>query len=108
MLSDFFEFLNKKNIVNTGIGIVVGTQVRNITDTVSRNIIFPIVEKSLPKDAKLKEAQIELIGIKFKIGELIIKIIESLLILFLIYVIFKINKKIEASKGLFNLFGLFR
>ena len=105
---DFISFLNKRNIINTGIGIVVGTQVRTITDVIVRNLINPIVNKSLPKNIELEKVEVELIGIKFKIGEIINKLLEFFIIMFLIYQVYRIHKEIEASKTIWNLFGLFQ
>jgi large-conductance mechanosensitive channel len=105
---EFFDFLNKRNIINTGIGIVVGTQVRTITDIIVRNLINPIVNKSLPKNIELEKIDVNLLGIKFKIGEIINKLLEFFLIMFLIYQIYRIHKEIEASKTIWNLFGLFQ
>jgi large-conductance mechanosensitive channel len=105
---DFINFLNKKNIINTGIGIVVGTQVRSITDVIVRNLINPIVNKSLPKHIELEKIEVYLLGIKFKIGEIINKLLEFFIIMFLIYQIYRIHKEIEASKTIWNLFGLFQ
>jgi large-conductance mechanosensitive channel len=105
---EFFDFLNKRNVINTGIGIVVGTQVRTITDVIVRNFINPIVNKSLPKNIELEKIEVNLLGIKFKIGEIINKLLEFFIIMFLIYQIYRIHKEIEASKTLWNLFGLFQ
>lgn len=105
---EFFDFLNKRNVINTGIGIVVGTQVRTITDVIVRNLINPIVNKSLPKNIELEKIEVNLLGIKFKIGEIINKLLEFFIIMFLIYQIYRIHKEIEASKTLWNLFGLFQ
>jgi large-conductance mechanosensitive channel len=105
---DFINFLNKRNIINTGVGIVVGTQVRTITDVIVRNLINPIVNKSLPKNIELEKVEVNFLGIKFKIGEIINKLLEFFLIMFLIYQIYRIHKEIEASKSIWNLFGLFQ
>jgi large-conductance mechanosensitive channel len=105
---DFINFLNKKNIINTGIGIVVGTQVRTITDVIVRNLINPIVNKSLPKNIELEKVEVELFKIKFKIGEIINKLLEFFIIMFLMYQVYRIHKEIEASKTIWNLFGLFQ
>jgi large-conductance mechanosensitive channel len=105
---DFINFLNKRNIINTGVGIVVGTQVRTITDVIVRNLINPIVNKSLPKNIELEKVEVNFLGIKFKIGEIINKLLEFFLIMFLIYQIYRIHKEIEASKSIWNLFGIFQ
>lgn len=107
-IKDFFNFLNKKNVITTGIGIVVGTQIRNITDVFVKNLINPIVNNSLPKNIELEKIEYEVFNIKFKIGEIINKILEFFIIMFLIYNIFILQKKIEKSKSLWNLFGLFQ
>ncbi|ULY68500.1 hypothetical protein [Chlorella virus XW01] len=104
---DFIDFLNKRNIINTGVGIVVGTQVRTITDVIVRNVINPIVNKTLPTNIELDKIELEVLTIKFKVGEIINKLLEFFLIMYLIYQIYRIHKEIEASKSLWNLFGMF-
>lgn len=104
---DFFNFLNKRNVINTGIGIIVGTQIRSITDVVVRNLINPIVNKSLPRNMELEKIEITIFDIKFKIGQILNKLLEFFIIMFIIYNIFQLQKKIEASNSIWNMFGLF-
>jgi large conductance mechanosensitive channel len=105
---DFINFLSKRNVINTGIGLIIGNQIRIITEIFVKNVINPIVNNSLPKNVKLEKIELKIFNINFKIGEIINKILEFLIIMFIIYNIFQLQKTLENSKSIWNLFGIFK
>jgi large-conductance mechanosensitive channel len=88
-LKDFRDYLKDRNIINLIIALVVGTHISKISNEITQSIISPIIEKSsIFYNFKLENLTYNILNIEFKIGKLLILIIENILILFIIYIFF--------------------
>ena len=111
-LSGFITFLLDKNIVQTGIGIIIATQISKLTNIFVDTIINPIVNKiTLGTVDDINQWEINLFDINIKIGIIISSIINFLLIALIIYNVWKlsqntkfdfINDLLEESKNSFD------
>jgi large-conductance mechanosensitive channel len=74
------------------IGIIIATQISNLTTSFNNNIIQPIIEKSsILWNNKLENYKYNILGVEFKLGKIIIDLIKCLIILVCIYFIWKIS-----------------
>jgi large conductance mechanosensitive channel len=110
--ADFMTFLLERNIFQTGVAFVIAAQVNKFMLDIMNSLISPIVSKALDVNSKskLENKTLRLFGIEFKIGILIMSIINFLVIMLLIFYIFKLSNSGKSImqqftgkiKGLFN------
>jgi large-conductance mechanosensitive channel len=103
MYEGFLAFLLDRNILSVGIGLIIATQLSKISNSFIESIVSPIINKVIGSNTDtLKEYRIEIFGIKFEIGNLLINIINLIFIIFLIYFIWRFSfifdKKIGEQK----------
>jgi large-conductance mechanosensitive channel len=104
-LKDFIKFLLEKNILQTGIGLLIASQVGKLTTAVTEFIITPILEKiNIFYDGKFENLTYTIIGIDFKIGQFLLIIIQLLLTLICVYFLWKLtlNANINSIDQLIN------
>lgn len=107
-LVGFLKFLLDKNIIQTGIGIIIATQISKLTNVIVDAFINPIVKRlSIGTIDDINEWELEIFDIKIKIGLILSTIINFLLITLVVYYIWKfsqntkfdfINDLLEDSK----------
>jgi large-conductance mechanosensitive channel len=87
----FFNFLFKHDIVNIGIGLILASQLGNIVKIISEELVAPIINKiTVSQTKKLEDYKITVLGMEFKIGNILIVIINFMLMLLIIYYIYKL------------------
>lgn len=96
-LIGFLNFLLEKNVFQTGLAFVLGSQVNAVVLKFVTTIINPIVDKVVQEETKTKTTKI--FGVEFKTGELSLALINFILVLFFLYYLYKIS---DSSKSLFQ------
>lgn len=101
MLLDFLKnnvtgiltFLFEKNIIQTMVGLIIASQVSKVTNVLSDVIISPTIQViSFGEFSKLEDFKIHLFGVEFKIGLLIITLVNLLIVLIIVYYIWKLSR----------------
>lgn len=92
----FKDFLRENDAFISAIAIIIATQIKNFADSLTENIIIPIFDIDLNKDGvrdvkKIEDYEFEIIGIKFKIGKLIVEIMKFVITLYIIYLVSKLG-----------------
>jgi len=88
---DFFKFLNERNILNTGIGLVIALQVNSLFGTILEDLIKPVATNVVSED--INKHYIEFYGVKLKIGHLSMSIINFIITMILIFYLYRISMK---------------
>ena len=96
-ISDFFDFLNKKSVVNTGIALIIALQVNNLFLDFIDDIVRPVA--STVVSGNIDTHYIKFFGIKMKLGHLIVSIINFLITMIFLYYIYKVSK---STPGFFD------
>ncbi len=92
-VSGILTFLFEKNIIQTMVGLIIASQVSKVTNVLSEVIISPTIQViSFGEFSKLEDFKIQLFGIEFKIGLLIITLINFLIVLIIVYYIWKLSR----------------
>jgi large-conductance mechanosensitive channel len=92
-LVGFLNFLFNKNIIQTSIGIIVASQIGRLTNLFVDTILNPVVDRITGGSIKKHEdLTITLLDVKIKIGLIISTLINFLLIIFIVYNIWKISQ----------------
>jgi large-conductance mechanosensitive channel len=107
-LAGFIKFLFDKSIIQTGIGIIIATQISKLTNLFVESIINPIVNRvSLGTVDNINQWELSIFDITLKIGLIISGVINFLSITVIVYYIWKfslhsnfefINNLLEETK----------
>ena len=88
---DFFTFLNERNILNSGIGLVIALQVNSLFGTILEELIKPVATNVVSED--INKHYIEIYGIKFKVGHLSMSIINFIITMILVFYLYRVSMK---------------
>lgn len=113
-ITGFIQFLLvDNNIIKVCIALITATQINSLTGIIVDNIITPIVYRIISLVTQTKEDNKALqdktftyLGIKFKIGALLIGLIKFAIILIIIYQISTLSLRENTSKIIDNLKNL--
>lgn len=92
--SEFKEFINKGNVMDLAVAVIIGAAFQKIVDSVVNDIFMPVIA-SLGGFANIEELHFG----PFTYGKLIAAIINFLLIAFVLFVIIKAMNKAKQIKG---------
>lgn len=89
-VSDLFKFFFERNIIQTAVGLIIASQISNIAKVISDSIIKPLFDKFvLNKNKNFDQIQYKFLGIEFKLGNLILELIKLLMIILMMYLLWK-------------------
>ena len=88
----FIEFLKKNNVFSAIIAAVFAKHLNEILKTVLNGVIKPIMNIDRDGDGvrdikKIEDFEISIKGMKFKVGKIIVALIEFAIVMYLIYLI---------------------
>lgn len=97
-LNDFITFLVERKIIEMSIGFILATQINKITTIIMELFINPIINRlSFGKTKKLRDLELDLFEMNFKIGIILENIINLFIILIIIFYIWKLTKNTDLS-----------
>lgn len=92
-LAGFVKFLFDRNIVQTGIGIIIASQISKLTGLFIDTLINPIITRITAGNVKtMEEWSINIFDIKIKIGLIISSLVNFVLLVFIIYQIWQLSQ----------------
>lgn len=96
-LEEFKEFIAKGNVLDLAVGVIIGGAFKGVVDSLTTNIIQPLIDCIGGTDM---QGEIQLIGdISIKYGAFISSIINFLIMAFVIFCIVKaVNKAMSIGK----------
>ena len=103
----FLVFLISNNIIQLAIGIILGTQIGNFTNSLNSILLTPIIKYIDERNNNLNSFDYNLFGIKIKYGELIlcfIQLFTSMLIIYLLWYLTSMSDFKIFDKQLQSLF----
>ena len=105
MIKEFKEFIMRGNVLDMAVGVILGTALKSIVDSLTVNLINPIIALFIGK-VDLSGIALTIPGTKavFKIGNFLNDVINFLIIAFIVFIIVKgfnklrdMGKKTEAE-----------
>ena len=89
---EFYEFLVKNNIIQIGTAFIIGTQINNLATAFVDNIVSPVVVAISSKDStkNLSQTYVEILGVRFQIGQFIMTLLKFMIMMLVLYYMFKI------------------
>lgn len=93
-VSDFYTFLIDKNIIQLGTAFIISAQINQLASKFIENIISPVIKRVVGgEEESLKGTTFTILGIKFEIGDFIAQLLKFLIMMIILYYMFKIIKK---------------
>lgn len=91
-ISKLLKFLDNNNMLQTAVGFALATSMKNFITVFTDIIIDPILNKLV---GNTKDKKIKIFGIEFKVGVLLIELIDFILVAAIMYIILRqvFNKK---------------
>lgn len=91
----FLNFIGRNNIVRYALAAIISERISEITSGFVEHIVMPIINTDLNNNGirdideikKLEDREIEIRGIKFKLGKVVFSIIKFIVVVFLIFII---------------------
>lgn len=97
--NDFINFLVDKKVIAIGIGLLLASQLSIFVNTFVNTVVNPIIRKILKNDQgqKLEQLKITYFEVEFELGKLITSLINFMIILFVIYLIYKLELRLTKK-----------
>lgn len=97
MIKEFKQFINKGNILDLAVGVVIGTSFTKIVSSLVNDILTPLLGMALG-GLDFSSLSITIGDSIIKYGSFIQNIIDFLIIAFCIFIIIKIFNKLEENR----------
>ena len=92
VITNFFDFLKKKDIINIGIAFVLATNINNLATSLMDNILTPLINRingpSETQTIEFEKKTLNILGINFKIGLFITNLLQFIGIFYFIYIVY--------------------
>lgn len=98
LIKEFKEFMNRGNVVDMAVGVVIGAAFKAIIDSVVADLISPLIGIIFQKD--FSHLSVTINGSEFTYGNLIMAIINFIIVAFILFLFVKgVNKMRAASEA---------
>lgn len=102
-LSGFSDFLRDQSVIGIGIGLVLGTQLKAVVDSVTSGLVLPLTQLVLPNQKSLVSQVWNLhvrsgASIAIAWGNIAYSLFEFVVVAFIVYAIFKLLKLDRLAK----------
>ena len=96
---EFVEFFfTKGSALTVAIAFIVGQQFTRIVDSVTKDLLMPLLNPLVPKGS-FQDLKIDYFGGAIEIGKLVDTIVEALLVAWMLFLILKAIKRIERHNS---------
>lgn len=95
LVKEFKEFMNRGNVVDMAVGVVIGAAFKAIIDSVVADLISPLIGMIIGKDFSEWHAVIN--GADFTYGNLIMAIVNFIIVAFILFLFVKGVNKMRAA-----------
>ncbi|HLZ15335.1 MAG TPA: MscL family protein [Candidatus Saccharimonadales bacterium] len=101
--SGFGDFLRDQSVIGIGIGLVLGTQLKTVVDSITNGFVLPLTQLVLPNQKSLIDQNVtwHVVGhrsVSIGWGSIVYSLFNFLVIAFIVYSIFKFLKLDRLSK----------
>ena len=94
--SQFKEFINRGNVVDMAVGIMIGAAFKAIVDSLVNDMISPILGLFIRSD--FNNLAVHIFGVDIKIGSFIMSILNFIIIAFILFIIVKAINSLNDLK----------
>jgi large-conductance mechanosensitive channel len=99
----FTDFLREQSVIGIGIGLVLGTQLKSVVDSITNGFVLPLTQLILPNQKSLADQVIQMHvtnhrAISIMWGSIVYALFNFLVVAFIVYIIFKMLKLDRLAK----------
>lgn len=92
-IAEFKEFINRGNVVDMAVGIMIGAAFKAIVDSLVNDIISPLIGLLFKQD--FSALHISLWGVDLKYGAFMMAVLNFLIIAFVLFIIIKLMNSLR-------------
>lgn len=92
-MAEFKEFINRGNVVDMAVGIMIGAAFKAIVDSLVNDIISPLIGLLFKQD--FSALSVALWGVELKYGAFIMAVLNFLIIAFVLFLIIKLMNSLR-------------
>lgn len=101
--SGFTDFLREQSVIGIGIGLVLGTQLKTVVDSITNGFVLPLTQLILPNQKSLIDQvwMTHIAGrrsVALHWGDIVYSLFNFVVVAFIVYAIFKMLKLDRLSK----------
>ncbi|HSW99369.1 MAG TPA: MscL family protein [Candidatus Saccharimonadales bacterium] len=102
-LSGFTDFLREQSVIGIGIGLVLGTQLKAVVDSITNGFVLPLTQLVLPNQKSLADQTFVLHAVHHRSvaihwGSIVYALFNFLVVAFIVYMVFKALKLDRLAK----------
>jgi large-conductance mechanosensitive channel len=101
-VSGFGDFLREQSVIGVGIGLVLGTQVKTVVDTIMKSLVNPVTTLFLPGQQSLTDKAITIhLGARsapIGWGAIVYNVLSFIIVAALVYAMYKTLKLDKLAK----------
>jgi len=102
-LNGFTDFLRDQSVIGIGIGLVLGTQLKAVVDSITNGLVLPLTQLVLPNQKSLTDQVVNLHvtdhrAIAINWGNIVYNLFNFVVVAFIVYAIFKLFKLDRLAK----------
>lgn len=91
--AEFKEFINRGNVIDMAVGVMIGAAFKGIVDSLVNDIISPIIGLIAHED--FSALSIRLLGVEFKYGAFLMAILNFFIIATVLFIIVKMMNNLH-------------
>ena len=95
LVKEFKEFMNRGNVVDMAVGVVIGAAFKAIIDSVVADLISPLIGMIVGQD--FSSISVTVNGSEFTYGNLIMAIVNFIIVAFILFLFVKGVNKMRAT-----------
>ena len=96
LVKEFKEFMNRGNVVDMAVGVVIGAAFKAIIDSVVADLISPLIGMIVGQD--FSSLSVTVNGSVFTYGNLIMAIVNFIIVAFILFLFVKAVNKMRAAQ----------
>jgi large-conductance mechanosensitive channel len=102
-LNGFTDFLRDQSVIGIGIGLVLGTQLKVVVDSITNGLVLPLTQLILPNQKSLADQVVtwhvtDHRGVVIHWGNIVYTLFNFVVVAFIVYAIFKLLKLDRLAK----------
>jgi large-conductance mechanosensitive channel len=91
VIYEFYDFLSSRNILELGLAFIISTNINRLSNDFIDNIVSPVIKRLTgSEEDKLKDVKLDIFGINFEIGNFIMSVLKFIIMMMILYYLFKI------------------
>jgi large-conductance mechanosensitive channel len=102
-LSGFTDFLREQSVIGIGIGLVLGSQLKTVVDSITNGLVLPLTQLVLPNQKSLIDQVFVMHvtghkAIAIQWGDIVYTLFNFVMVAIIVYVIFRLFKLDRLAK----------